>query len=153
MADLDLELEEKFNPSTNEIDFLTEKINTESRALNIPGDAYPFGIFLKKRNTTSASSSEAEAEIVGGCNGSIVYGSIYTDQLWVHPDYRGKGLGKMLMEKVHQLGKRKQCTLATVGTMSFQGAQKFYESLGYQVEFVRDGYVNGATMIYLKKYL
>ncbi len=111
MVDHDLEIHETFNPSTCEIEFLTEKINVESRAKNIPGDAYPFGIFLKyKTNTTTKNSARSSSSlpniqpvdpsgesegssIVGGCNGSIVYGSIYTDQLWMHPQFRGRGLG------------------------------------------------------------
>lgn len=168
MADHGLEIHETFNPSTCEIDFLTEKINVESRAKNISGDAYPFGIFLRHytnskikesaRSSTSLPniqqvdpSGESLQSIVGGCSGSIVYGSIYTDQLWIHPQYRGRGLGKMIMEKIHELGKRKECTFACVGTMDFQDAQKFYESLGYIVEFERRGYSNGGKMIYLKK--
>lgn len=168
MSDPGLEMHETFNPSTCEIEFLTEKINVESRAKNISGDAYPFGIFLKyktsstNKDSTRSSSSlpniqpvglsgESVRSIVGGCNGSIVYGSIYTDQLWIHPQYRGRGLGKTLMEKVHELGKRKECTFSCVSTMDFQEAQKFYESLGYIVEFERRGYANDGKMIYLKK--
>lgn len=132
------------NPQSPEIDFLTDKINEESEALGIAEKAYPFGIFIRDTETQ---------RLLGGCNGSIVYGSIYTDQLWVDPAERGKGLGRKLMEKVHQLGREKNCKAATVGTISFQGAQPFYEKLGYQVEFVREGYVNNSTMIYLKKSL
>lgn len=163
MAHPDLEIHETFSPSTAEIDFLTEKINDESRARNISSDAYPFGIFLRAKKGAMTGTSKTSAslsltssgqnvlDIVGGCNGSIVYGSIYTDQLWVHSEYRGKGFGKMLMEKVHELGKRKQCAFACVGTMDFQQAQEFYESLGYTKEFERLGYANGGKMIYLRK--
>lgn len=153
----DLKFEESLSPSTEEIDFLTEQINKESRSQNITSDAFPFGIFVKTTVNDATSnqciSLKERLEIVGGCNGSIVYGSIYTDQLWVHPDYRGKGLGKMIMKKVHDMGKKHGCTFATVGTMDFQKAQKFYEKLGYIVEFERLGYSNGGKMIYLRKNL
>lgn len=201
MTDPDLEWIETFRPSANEIDFLTEKINEESRAQNISGDAYPFAILLRKTIRSdmgiigksisegqSSSKSETEVRssaqcpsststsdpqhsvqdigrvdhltenvetesIVGGCNGSIIYGSIYTDQLWVNSQYRGRGIGRQLMEKVHDLGKRNKCRFATVGTMDFQGALPFYEKLGYKVEFKRGGYEKGGEMIYLKRTL
>lgn len=75
------------------------------------------------------------------------------DQLWVAPDYRKLGLGRQLMERVHQLGRAHRCAMATVATMSFLGVQKFYEQLGYVVDFVRAGYANGSSCIFLLKIL
>lgn len=149
MSETEIEITTTFTPNTSEIDFLTRMINEESKAQNIKEEAYPFGIFIRNKK---AATPEKDV-LIGGCNGSVVYGSIYTDQLWVSPEHRGKGYGKLLMERVHQLGQTKNCKTATVGTMSFQGTQSFYESLGYQVEFVREGYTNESRMIYLKKTL
>lgn len=67
-------------------------------------------------------------QIIAGCNGSVIFGSIYTDQLWVHPDHRRIGLGHQLMEAVHDYGRKSECSMATVATMSFQGAKTFYEN-------------------------
>jgi len=121
---------------------LTAKINEESKKRQITQEAYPFGIFLRSKDNN---------EVIGGVNGSIVYGCIYTDQLWVHENHRKQGFGTWLMTKAESLGKENGCQQCSVGTMSFQGAQGFYEKLGYQVEFKRDGYVNGSSMIYLVK--
>lgn len=94
-----------------------------------------------------------EEQIIAGCSGYIMYGSIYTDLLWVHKDYRQKGFGRRLMEKVHTYGKEMHCTIATVATMSFQDAREFYENLGYECDFERHGYVDNATCMFLKKVL
>ncbi len=59
----------------------------------------------------------------------MFYGNIYTDQLWVHLDCCGKGYGHKLMESVHDYGREIGCSIATVVTMSFQGAKDFYEHL------------------------
>ncbi|WP_245611617.1 MULTISPECIES: GNAT family N-acetyltransferase [unclassified Wolbachia] len=57
-------------------------------------------------------------------------------------DYRRKGMGKQLMEEVHDYGREMHCKIATVATMNFQKAKVFYEKLGYKCDLVRPGYVN-----------
>lgn len=127
------------NPSLMDLDFLTQKINEDSIA---QGAAYPFAIFIRNK----------EGEIIAGCNGSIIFGSIYTDQLWVAPNLRKQGLGKKLMEAVHEYGKKQGCTIATVATMSFQ-APNFYKELGYKIDFSREGYNKGTSCIFMSKKL
>lgn len=56
------------------------------------GKAYKCTFFI--RNITN--------EIVAGCNGSVIFGVIYTDQLWFKNELRGQGIGKQLMEKIHE---------------------------------------------------
>jgi ribosomal protein S18 acetylase RimI-like enzyme len=57
------------------------------------------------------------------------------------------------MEKVHDYGRESGCMMATVATMSFQGATKFYKKLGYTIDFERAGYTKNASCIFLKKNL
>lgn len=127
-------------PNSQDIDFLTRKINEETPEF---GTAYPFAFFIKNERN----------EIIAGCNGSVVFGAIYTDQLWVHFQYRKRGLGQQLMQKVHEYGLEIGCTFATVSTMSFQRAQAFYERLGYEPDFERVGYIHNTRCIFLKKVL
>lgn len=127
-------------PASADIDFLTQKINQETPEF---GEAHPFAFFIRdKRN-----------QIIAGCNGSVIFGSIYTDQLWVHPAHRKKGLAHQLMETVHDYGRRSGCRIATVATMSFQGAKSFYEKLGYITDFERQGYTQNSSCIMLKRSL
>lgn len=119
------------NPSEEDIAFLTEKINNETQEY---GKAKPFAFFIKDENQN----------IIAGANCFLLYGSIYTDQLWVDKDSRGQGLATSLMDQVHQLGKKEKCSFAIIQTMSFQNAQSFYEKLGYRVEYSRLGYINGS---------
>lgn len=132
----ELKIEHSLRPSINDIEFLTRKLNDETAEL---GSTHPFAFFI--RNNTD--------EIIAGCNGFVVFGAIYTDQLWVHQDWRKKNLGRELMKHVHDYGRKVGCRIATVATMSFQ-SQGFYEKLGYKVDFERSGYVNGSSCLFLQ---
>lgn len=125
-------------PETKDIDFLTQQINQETPEY---GNAYPFSFFIK----------DDQNQIIAGANGSVVFGAIYTDQLWVHSAYRGQGLGKKLMDHIHHYGRQRHCTMATITTMSFQNTQKFYEKLGYTCDFERFGHVKNSSYIFLRK--
>ena len=69
------------------------------------------------------------------------------------PYYHKQGLGQKLMERVHNYGRRGGCTMATVATMNFHGAQRFYEKMGYQIDFERIGYAKDSSCIFLKRKL
>ncbi len=101
-----MSFEHTFTPASEDIDFLTQKINQETPEL---GQSHPFAFFIRDERN----------QIIAGCNGSMIFGSIYTDQLWVHPWSRKKGLGRQLMEAVETYGRRSGCSMATVATMSF----------------------------------
>lgn len=123
-------------PNTLDINFLTNKINEETKEF---GSLYPFAFFIK---------NELD-EIIAGCNGSVVFGAIYIAQLWVHSTHRKAGLGYKLMERVHKLGREIGCKMATISTMNFQSAIGFYEKLGYVVDFERSGYTKNSSCIFL----
>lgn len=127
-------------PDDADINFLTQKINAETPQY---GTAYPFGFFIRDESD----------QIIAGCNGSVIYGAIYTDQLWVSPGHRKLGLGRKLMEQVHDQGRKANCKMATAMTMDFQRARSFYERLGYVCDFERHGYVKGSICYFLKKLL
>lgn len=127
-------------PTSEDIDFLTQKINQETPEF---GEAHPFAFFIR----------DNKKKIIAGCNGSVIFGSIYTDQLWVHPNHRKRGFGHQLMEAVHNYGRKSECSMATVATMSFQGAKAFYEKLGYVVDFERPGYTQNSSCHFMRKAL
>ena len=127
-------------PTSADIDFLTQKINKETPEF---GEAHPFAFFVRDEHN----------QIIAGCNGSVIFGSIYTDQLWVHPDHRRSGLGHKLMGEVHDYGRKSGCAMATVATMSFQGAKSFYEKLGYVVDFERPSYTQNSSCYFMRKEL
>lgn len=135
-----MNLEYTKNPATSDIDFLTKQINQENSKY---GEAYPFAFFMR----------DDDSKIIAGANGFVLYGKIYTDQLWVDKQYRKQGIASKLMEKVHELVKEKNCTMARISTMSFQKAIKFYEKLGYEKDFERFGHIKSSSCIFMRKAL
>ena len=135
-----MSLEHTSTPASADIDFLTQRINQETPEF---GEAQPFAFFIR----------DEKNQIIAGCNGSVIFGSIYTDQLWAHPSHRKNGLGHKLMGAFHDYGRRSGCSMATVATMSFQGAKTFYEKLGYVSDFDRPGYTQNSSCIFLKRSL
>ncbi len=126
--------------ASEDIDFLTQKINQERPEF---AEAHPFAFFMR----------DEKNQIIAGCNGNMIFGSIYTDQLCVHPAHRKNCLAHQLMEAVHDYGRKSGCSMATVATMSFQVARTFYEKLGYVSDFERPGYTQNSSCIFLKRSL
>ncbi|WP_265032554.1 GNAT family N-acetyltransferase [Wolbachia endosymbiont (group A) of Sicus ferrugineus] len=100
-----MKIEYTTSPNNRDIEFLSKKINEETAD---KGTCDPFAFFIR----------DDTEQIIAGCSGSVMYGSIYTDLLWVHSDYRGKGFGRQLMEKVHDYGREMHCKIATITTMN-----------------------------------
>lgn len=138
-----MKIEFETHPSLQDIELLTNQINFEAAATGILSIASPFAFFVR----------DQQRNIIAGCNGSIIYGTIYTDQLWVNTQFRGQGMGQSLMDKVHILGIENGCTMATACTMNFQDAKPFYEKLGYVCDFERQGYTQGTSCCFMKKEL
>ena len=55
------------------------------------------------------------------------------------------------LQKVHQYGRLKECSIATVITMSFQSAITLYKKLGYQIDLERKDNIHGASCLFLRK--
>ena len=85
-------------PATSDIDFLTKKINQETSEY---GEAYPFAFFMR----------DERGEIIAGANGFIIYGAIYTDQLWVDKNIEDKDLLKKSWIKYMSLANWKDAKL------------------------------------------
>lgn len=138
-----MEIEFTAHPTSEDLEKLTNSINYEAAIRGVTSKASPYAFFIR----------EEDGEIIAGANGSLIYGTIYIDQLWVNPAYRNQGYGLALMEKVHTLGIEMGCTMATVCTMDFQEVKHFYEKLGYLCDFERQGYSQDAICYFMKKNL
>jgi GNAT superfamily N-acetyltransferase len=135
-----MKIEFTISPLTQDIDFLTHKINEETKSFVT---ATPFAFFIRDK----------DGSITAGANGSLIFGSIYTDQLWVHRNHRKSGYGTKLMEVIHEYGRQSKCAISTVNTMNFQAAHEFYKKLGYKVDFERSGYHKNSKMLFMWKEL
>src|SRR5690349_17475453 len=66
---------------------------------------------------------------VGGIFGFDNFGACHIEGLWVEPEYRKQGVGKMLVKKVEEFAHARKCKCVVLFTMDFQ-AYEFYLHLG-----------------------
>ena len=67
--------------------------------------------------------------------GGKVRRTAHIDVIEVHPDYRGKGIGRALMEFVEDVARERGAEMLT--TQPDEDARGFYERLGFDVELFR----------------
>ncbi len=82
----------------------------------------------------------------------LFWGNLHIKYLVTHKAHRRRGIGKALMEHAFVFGKENGAHSAFVETMSFQ-APGFYQKLGFEIEFKRDGYTAATSLYYLKRRL
>ena len=71
-------------------------------------------------------------EIMAGLAGSTYAGWLFVADLWVHADFRRRGIGSQLLAAAERRAAELGCHSAMLDTFSFQGPA-FYPRFGYQV--------------------
>lgn len=71
-------------------------------------------------------------EIVAGLDSATYAGWLFVDNLWVHAELRGRGIGRELLTQAERYAAERGCHSAWLDTFSFQ-APEFYRRLGYEV--------------------
>lgn len=79
-------------------------------------------------------------------------GQLYVRSLAVNPDTRGKGIGKLLMDHVHEMAFANGCSLIKLTTTPFLvAAIKLYEQFGFEAQGKDDLF--GTPLIWMTKSL
>lgn len=92
-----------------------------------------------------------QGELLGGILGGVGgWGGLEIDILWVHEDYRGKGLGRELLKHIEIEGKKLGAWKAQVDTFSFQ-TKDFYLKSGYKVYGTLEGFPKGHNRYFFYK--
>ncbi len=132
----------ELNPSSTDIQVLGDGIIEYAREVTQHRPMEFFACFIRDNHN----------KILGGCNGSTLYGCLYVDQLWVSQTLRTQGYGRQLIEKALEFGIAKGCSFAAVNTMDWE-ALEFYQKLGFEIEFQRTGFDHHSTFYFLRKSL
>lgn len=92
-------------------------------------------------------------EIVGAITGYTCYSEVYIDELIVKESKRGRNIGTQLVNTVEHYYKDFGFINVNTCTNEFQ-ATKFYEKLGFELEFVRKNPFNSKLnkYFYVKYY-
>lgn len=77
---------------------------------------------------------------------------MYIDVMWIEESYRGKELGKALINQAEKIAKDNGCVFSHTCTFSYQSPE-FYKACGYTVFAELDNYPNGIVQYFLKKML
>lgn len=85
--------------------------------------------------------------VVGGARGVVRMGTVEMRGLWVDPELRGSGAGKMVVNKLEHAAKSIGASHVLLDTYDFQ-AREFYKKLGYCI-FGTYQYPNGTYRYYM----
>lgn len=121
-------------------DILYDKISDNAFQTKGLSPMRPFSIFIK----------DDQDRVLGGISGTLFYGSLYIDSLWVDKSLRSQGWGTKLMQEAETVGREQGALFATLNTMDWE-ALSFYQKLGYSIEFIREGYEKDSKMFLLRK--
>ncbi len=97
------------------------------------------GIDVNYRRFTIALKDEHG--LIGALNAFTAYAEIYIDDIWIAAPYRGRGLGKKLVEALEEHFKGQGFNNINLVTSAFQAPQ-FYKKCGFKPEFVRENKKN-----------
>ena len=120
------------NPSKIEIDFVRESLLQFNNQCVGCDNHTPLNIV----------EYDANGNIIAGIIGGTYWGWMYVDILWVHENYRKKGLGTKLLFEAEKEAIRRGCHHVHLDTMSWQ-APEFYKKHGYNVIGVLPDIPNG----------
>ncbi|HJF33966.1 MAG TPA: GNAT family N-acetyltransferase [Sporosarcina psychrophila] len=95
---------------------------------------------------------DAEGEIRGGITGNMFWRHMHIEFLWVDVSVRKEGYGSILLEKIENFARIKECRLIHLDTFSFQ-APEFYRKNGYEVFGVLEDHPKGFNQYFLQKRL
>jgi GNAT superfamily N-acetyltransferase len=93
---------------------------------------------------------DADKQLVGGLSGTLTWGWLFIETLWVHRNQRGQGSGKLILTRAENHAVENGCHSAWLDT--FQ-SRAFYEAQGYGVFGTLEDYPVGQTRAFLKKAL
>lgn len=129
-------------PSREDVRFLGDRLYEYNVAATGFDDGRALGIFVR---------DDADA-LLAGLYGWTWGGCGFVDKLWVHPDHRGRGLGRRLMETAEAEIRARGAFQLLLLTHSFQ-APAFYEGLGFERVGAFDDYPRGHQDVLLRKTL
>jgi ribosomal protein S18 acetylase RimI-like enzyme len=137
---LDIDIQQHDQPSTDDIEYVSRQF----RAYNDQQS----GVFPSKELHLFAY--DPEGQFVGGLAGSIFWGWLHVDTLWVAEPYRKYGLGTALMDQAEAEAIAMGVHQAFLESTDFQ-AVGFYEKRGYQIFAQLEDQPPGHICYYLKK--
>jgi GNAT superfamily N-acetyltransferase len=109
-------------------------------AQTLPFSAERFALLLR----------DDAAVVAAGLSGTLSWGWLFVEALWVSDELRGRGIGRALMAGAEDFARAKDCHSAWLDTFQASG---FYARLGYESFGVLEDYPPGQSRHFLRKRL
>ena len=106
----------------------------------VPFQSTRFGLKLLDRANT----------LVGGLSGTMSWGWLFIEALWVHANQRGNGAGRALLTHAETHALANGCHSAWLDTFQAKG---FYETLGYTAFGTLEDYPQDQIRTFMRKRL
>ena len=133
------------NPTEEEMKIVQKRLKDHNRQ-------FPNGELDIPTPDISLVLKDRKGNIVGGIITSMLTGVMHLEVLWIDEIYRGRGYGRDLVLQAESIAKSKGYPASQTWTFSFQ-APEFYQSIGYKLIGIFDGYTSSITEhILLKKF-
>jgi hypothetical protein len=91
-------------------------------------------------------------EMMGGICGELWGAVLETDFLWIDESLRGQGVGKRLLLMLEEAARERNGRTAILNTFDFQSPD-FYQSLGYEIMGIIEGFSHQHRKYFLRKSL
>lgn len=126
---MEYKIEVSLDPNEEFSTYITNKLKEYNNASSVhhkesrkEGARQPIRVIL----------TDAKNNWIGGLTAETYWGWCEIDYFWISDEYRGKGLGRQLIQKAEEAAKEKGATQSLLTTFEFQ-ARTFYEMIGYEV--------------------
>lgn len=138
----ELRLETTTQPAASDVEALGRGLTEHGTPVTGSPGFQPLAIFVR----------DAQGALLGGCSGQVSWSWLHVALLWLDPSLRGRGVGRALLRRFEEEGRRRGCTDVHLDTFSWQAAP-FYERLGYRVFATLEDYPAGQRRFWLRKRL
>lgn len=106
------------------------------KMIDIEFNKYAIKNDLKCNYKSFAFVVKDKKKVIGIITGNSYYKEIHIGELIILEEYRGKNIGKQLMQKVEEYYKDKGFENMNLTTYAFQ-APEFYKKCGFEIEYIR----------------
>ena len=126
---------EIMNPRTTRgkpprIECLENADDGESTAISAALGAEIAVAFGPPETTPVSLRARQDESLTGGLNGFIHWRGLYIRHVWIAPDWRGRGMGRALLERADIEARARGCVGIYLDTFD-PGAARFYERCGF----------------------
>jgi len=107
---------------------------------------------VSERKPLAIRMTDNDGRVIAGAAGRTFGNWFMLNTLWVDEQYRGKKIGEKLLAEIELAARNRGCIKCLLDTLNFQ-AMPFYQTRGYQTQWVQENYPKTGCKYYMVKSL